>query len=254
MSIAPCILSVLIARTSDKLHLCSYTDSSFAASGATNSGSSSLKTQQQRILERMNVPPSGGYQSFDHKDAVYYAFVDAPTNVTILAVINKLLWSGSAAGATLQSFSCAVLDAVFSEFIAVHPVEQIAAVSKPFAFIKFDIPLQKVLKRVASASASTSTRKTIGGPALPSDKNEQIDLLKKELHDVHNVIKSNLEDILSRGERLETMSSYSSQLKEHSGAYHKKTVHMNRMRMLKTYGPPAAIVLFILLFLWFRFV
>ena len=81
----------------------------------------------------------------------------------------------------------------------------------------------------------------------------QYDTLKQELNDVHVVIKQNLEDLLTRGEKLETMNSYSEQLKDQSSKYYKKTLHMNRMRALQMYGPPAAVITILLIFFYFYF-
>jgi vesicle transport protein SEC22 len=237
-------VSVLIARNSDKLHLCAHTDPGFQ--GTAGQGPGNFKTQQQRILQRMQVPDGGGYVSFDHKDTVYFAFVDQATNLIFLAVASKLLWSGSSQ--SLENLACSLLDALFAEFLNFANPEEIVQATRPFHFIKFDLMLQKTLKRIVSQNKpSTKTVATAGSGGA------QYDLLKKEIQEVHHVIKQNLEDILSRGERLETMTSYSAQLKEHSNQYQKRTARLNRMRLLKTYGPIAAIVALILLYLIWKY-
>jgi vesicle transport protein SEC22 len=82
---------------------------------------------------------------------------------------------------------------------------------------------------------------------------EHYNTIKQELSDVRVVIRKNLDDLLTRGERLDVMNQYSAQLKHQSGNYYKKTVRMNRMRVLKTYGPPIVIILFILAFLYWKY-
>ena len=240
-------VSALVARTSDRLHLCAYTDSNFQGqTGGSNPGPGNFKTQMQRILLRMQIPEGGGYLSFDHKDLVYYAFVDQATNLTLLAIASKLLWSGTLQ--SLESLACTLLDTLFAEFTSFASVEEIAGASRPFHFIKFDSALQRSIKKVVAASrpsTKTTTASSTSGPG-------QYDLLKKEIQSVHTVIKSNLEDILTRGERLETMTSHASQLKEHSSQYQKRTVRLNRMRLLKTYGPIAGILLLALLYCCWR--
>ena len=242
-------IAVLIARTHDRIPLCSFTDTTFAASGTT-------RQQEQRILERLKVPggsdPKGShYQSFDHKDVMFYVFTDAATDLTVIAALNKLLLRTATDS---NRIACTLLDAVFSEFIATYPVEQISQKSlRPFHFIKFDLPLQKIISRIAQqekrggAPPSASQRQQVNAPS------SQYDTLKQELSDVHVVIKQNLEDLLTRGEKLETMNSYSEQLKDQSSKYYKKTVHMNRMRLLQMYGPPVVVIVILLVFFYLYF-
>lgn len=244
MSSSGPFIAVLIARTHDRIPLCSHTDTSFASSG-------SIRQQEQRILERLKVPggsdPKGSqYQSFDHKDVLYFVFIDAATDLTIIAALNKLLLRNAS---DTNRLACTLLDSVFSEFIATYPVDQIGQKSlRPFHFIKFDLPLQKIISRVALQDKKGGGA-TAGRQQVPS----QYDTLKQELTDVHVVLKQNLEDLLTRGEKLETMNSYSEQLKDQSSKYYKKTVHMNRMRALQMYGPPAVVILIILVFFYFYF-
>lgn len=245
-------IAVLIARTHDRIPLCSYTDPAFA-SGST------IRQQEQRILERIKLPSGQDakgslYQSFDNKDVTFFVFTDAATDLTVIAALNKLL---TRSDADRNRVACQLLDLVFSEFIAMHPVEQIGQSNlRPFHFIKFDLPLQKIISRMAQqekraggSSAGAGARQN----AAAASGSTQYDTLKAELSDVHVVIRQNLDDLLTRGEKLETMNSYSEQLKDQSAKYYKKTVHMNRMRALQLYGPPAAVITVLLVFFYFYF-
>lgn len=258
-----CFVGALIARTSDKVPLCAFTDASFqSASGSSSSSHNSIRQQEQRILERLRVPTGQNgeavgsqYQSFDNKDLVFYVFIDAATNLTIMAAVNKVLLRNSGDVNGTNHLACSLLDAVFSEFTATYSVDQISSTSvRAYQFIKFDTSLQKIIARVVQQDKKNSgpTRTTTTSSA-GAGGNNNYDNLKQELKDVHVVIRQNLEDLLTRGEKLETMNNYSAHLKDQSTKYYKRTVHMNRMRILKTYGPPIVVVLLLTLFVYWYF-
>jgi vesicle transport protein SEC22 len=180
----------------------------------------------------------------------------------------------------LESAAVALIDEIESEFMAHYPADAVMAASKPFQYLQFDRQLTKLSRKAAltlqkhasqpqhHASATVGAHTTLmrrthvptaaapptgaAGPS-PAAPNATYEALKKELQDVHGVMKQNLDDILTRGESLETVSHYSSQLKDGTQTYYKRTVHMNRMRMLQTYGPPAAVLLIVLVWLWWYF-
>lgn len=203
--------------------------------------------------------------SYDHaKDNIIY-FVSckpASTQLIIVLAVNKA--SPALSGAVpnqIQAVSVPVLEEIEKEFLSQFPVSVIKSASKPFQMIKFETHLAKVLQRNhfnvnmkqskaggwAHLPAAATDATTGGGAAGPSAYDE----LHQELKQVHAVIKSNLDDILTRGEKIDNLSQNSAALKASSKTYYGKTVQLNRMRWLKTYGPPAVIVTFIAAYLWF---
>lgn len=260
-----CFVGMVIARASDRVPLCSFTDAAYA------SPSSTLRQQEQRILERFQLPtnPTSGeacgthYRSFDHKDVLFYLLFDAATNLTFITAVSKLLMRGGEQ--QTQRLACQVLDAVFADFTSAYTVEQTSVRTlRPFQFIQFDKTLQKTIARIVqadkrSAAANTTSssggglRHQVGGEDGNKNNNNPYQSLKNELNDVHVVIRQNLEDLLTRGERLETMNTYSTQLKDQSSKYYKRTVQLNRMRLLKMYGPPAVVIVLLLCFIWWYF-
>lgn len=256
-----CFVGALIARTSDRIPLCAYTDTGFQSTGH-----NSIRQQEQRILERLR-PPTGQngevvgsqYQSFDNKDVMFFVFIDAATNITIIVAVNKLLLRTSSDSNATNHLACTVLDTIFSEFTAAYTVDQISNTSvRTYQFIKFDTAIQKIIARVVQqdrkggggggGATVAGQRSSVNGGSTNSYDN-----LKQELRDVHVVIRQNVEDLLTRGEKLETMNQYSAHLKDQSSKYYKRTVHMNRMRVLKTYGPPIVVILVLLIFAWWYF-
>jgi vesicle transport protein SEC22 len=264
-----CFVSVLIARSNDKFKRCSVTDSAFQQAKGQALANSLLRENVDRILERMK--PVDGVQSFDFQEVMY--FVQRDPTLTCIVVGNKGCTIFQEHGVNLlESAACKLLEEVSGEFLAANPVNVVMSATKPFQFLTWDRTLHKMIKtstlsltKSASRPAShpsatagahtTLMRRTAAAPAPgPSPApNATYDALKKELQDVHGVMKQNLDDILTRGESLETVAHYSSQLKDGTQTYYKRTVHMNRMRMLQLYGPPAFVLVMILVWVWWYF-
>lgn len=257
-----CFIAVLVARTHDHMPLCVYVDENY-------NNSNMVRQQQQRIVERMQSPASGAdrteakgsyYQSFDHRDCVYFAFQDAATDLTIVATLNKLLLRNSGDVAAINKLACGLLNMVFGEFSEMYNVTEFTAKNvRPYQFIKFETTVQKCIAR-ALQQDRTSGDGVVVGPAGASggagtrrQVNPHYDALRRELTDVNFVMRKNLEDLMTRGEKLETMNNYSAQLVDQSTKYYRKTVHMNRMRMIKMYGPPAVVGVILIVFFYFYF-
>ncbi|KAH9589276.1 Synaptobrevin [Trypanosoma melophagium] len=256
-----CFIAVLIARTHDHVPLCSYTDENYA-------NSNQIRQQEQRILERMESPAATTdrkdakgcyYQSFDHRDCIYFAFQDAATDLTIITAVNKLLLRNSGDIAATNRLACGLLDLVFAEFMRMYSVTEIVAKTvRPYQFIKFDTTLQKLIQQVQQDRRGDNI--LIGGTGAAQQGsgqrrqvNPHYDALRQELTDVHFVMRKNLEDLMTRGEKLETMNQFSAQLVDQSSRFYKKTVHMNRMRLLRLYGPPTVVGIILIIFFYFYF-
>ena len=80
-----------------------------------------------------------------------------------------------------------------------------------------------------------------------------LDKLNDELRDVTKVMTKNIEDLLYRGDSLERMGDMSMRLREDSRKYKKAAVRINWELLVKQYGPIAGVVLFVLVFIWWRF-
>jgi vesicle transport protein SEC22 len=148
-----------------------------------------------------------------------------------------------------------------------HRPELIASASRPFQFIRFDQQIQRLARRVtqsvsqAALTASTASSGPSGpgsvtfrGAAPAKEAAPQADMyadIRREVSDAHTVLRQNLEELMTRGERLEHISAVSSELRKSSGDYYTATKKMNHMRFLKTYGPPIVAGAIVLSLLWF---
>lgn len=77
--------------------------------------------------------------------------------------------------------------------------------------------------------------------------------INEELSQVHDIMRENLADIMSRGTSLEKIYESSSQLKDVSAGFKKKAKWINVQAQLQQYAIPCACVSVILLVLLFRY-
>ena len=77
--------------------------------------------------------------------------------------------------------------------------------------------------------------------------------LNDDLNDVQDIMKQNIQDVLGRGERLDSVMAKSSSLRDASGKYAKDARYLNTRAMLRKYGPWALVLLLIIGCLWWRF-
>ena len=111
-----------------------------------------------------------------------------------------------------------------------------SSATRPYAFIKFDTFIQKTKKLYVDTRTQRNLNK-----------------LNDDLNDVQDIMKQNIQDVLGRGERLDTVMNKSSALRDASGKYAKDARHLNTLAMLRKYGPIAVVLLLVLGMLWWRF-
>lgn len=271
-----CFIAVLVARAADKFPLCSFADPSFQQQRGPAIASSVCTEQMERVLARFKPAPNANQiQSFDFQEFTYYLLPDVTAIVVMCVNRNAGPFAAAPAGSSIiTQSSCRLLEDINSEFQTMYRPELIASASRKYQFIRFDQQLTKLIRRAtqnltsaasrAAASSSAVSRPPAGIPAAAAAQDDGSSLrsragastdpyaaIRQEVADVHNVMRQNLDDLMTRGERLETMSVYSNELKESSNNYHQVTQKMNRMRLLKLYGPPIVVILIIAVYVWF---
>lgn len=283
MAAEGCFIVVLVARTGDHLPLCSFSDENYKSSN-------SVQQHARRILEKMSSvgthdpvlnPSKVSYQSFDHKDCIYFAMQSPEAGLTVIAAVNKLLVHTTGVK-DLNELGCGLLDVVFAEFTQqFSPGEYLNSNVKPFQFIKFDSTLSKCVNMftkqghetalgvsegkmtnrrgggsVTSAGGNSTTRSSwnqMDSSQSSNPSNILYSQLRHEIAGVHDVIRRNYVELMERGEKLEVMDTYSARLRHDSSQYYKTAVRMNRMRLWKMYGPPAVVAIVFLLFITYYF-
>jgi len=127
------------------------------------------------------------------------------------------------------------LEELQREFVSKYD-GQVESASRPYAFIKFDTFIQKTKRLYVDTRTQRNLNK-----------------LNEELHDVQKIMTQNIQDVLGRGERLESVADKSRSLRDASGKYAKDARYLNTRAMLRKYAPIALVLLLVLGLLWFRF-
>lgn len=129
------------------------------------------------------------------------------------------------------------LEELRREFLQLYGA-QVERAQRPYEFIRFDTFIQKTKKLY-----------------VDSKTQRNLDKLNTELRDVQNIMTRNINEVISRGERMENISQKSTQLTMESKRYAAQAKHANRMRVVKQYAPIAvvfAIVLFLCMYIYGR--
>ena len=77
--------------------------------------------------------------------------------------------------------------------------------------------------------------------------------MNEDLADLTGIMQQNIQDLLGRGEKLESVLDKATNLRNDSSKYAKNARYLNTQAMLRKYGPIAFVVLVVFAMLWWRF-
>lgn len=124
------------------------------------------------------------------------------------------------------------LDELRKEFFQIYG-NQVAGASRPYEFIRFDTFIQKTKKVYNDSKTQRNLQK-----------------LNSELKDVHSIMTRNINEVISRGERLDNVAQKSTRLAQESKRYAAQAKHANRMRVVRQYAPVGVVVVVVCI-MWF---
>eukprot|EP00611_Tribonema_gayanum_P011284 TRINITY_DN2148_c0_g1_i3.p1 TRINITY_DN2148_c0_g1~~TRINITY_DN2148_c0_g1_i3.p1 ORF type:complete len:168 (-),score=45.79 TRINITY_DN2148_c0_g1_i3:59-562(-) len=113
---------------------------------------------------------------------------------------------------------------------------QVETVSRPYGFIKFD----KVIQRKRREYLDPSSR-------------DNMARLNSDLADIHDIMKKNIQEVLNRGERLDHVSQISKDLATQAEQFKWNSKKLSLMALWQKYAPMVAILLVVLITLWYKF-
>jgi len=128
----------------------------------------------------------------------------------------------------------AFLDEIKKEFDIQYGAE-VRGATRPYAFIKFDTFIQKTKKLYLDTK---------------SDRN--LDRVSKELSEVHQIITRNIQEILSRGQKIDSVTRKSEQLLFESRIYEKRTHWLNTKLFWRKWAPVIVVGVILLLVIILR--
>ena len=112
----------------------------------------------------------------------------------------------------------------------------IDTITKPYYFIQFDRTIQRKRSDYKDPSSNKAMSKVTEG-----------------LTEINSIMKKSLDEMLQRGEALEDVGRRADDLKEASKKFAKQAYNLNLQALLRQYGMIAALLLFFVLIIWFRF-
>lgn len=125
------------------------------------------------------------------------------------------------------------IDELRKEFLQMYGAK-VADASRPYEFIRFDTFIQKTKKLYNDSRTQRNLEK-----------------LNTELRDVRSIMTKNINEVISRGERLENVTQKSTRLTMESKKYAAQAKRAYQMRIVKQYAPVAVVVVVVLLLFWF---
>ncbi|KAL5530447.1 SEC22 [Sanghuangporus sanghuang] len=216
------VRSTTIVRASDALPLAATVDDE-----QTEQELQEHKQQAKLIFRRItpNSEPLCSIESGPY--TLHYMIAD---NVVYLTIADK---------SYPRKLAFSYLDELSKEFQNSYGAK-VEGARKPYAFVGFDTFMSKTARlyqdtRTASAAGS------------------HLDRLNDDLQDVTRIMTKNMEELLWRGDSLDRMSHLSTSLRTESEKYRKAARNINLHAMLRQYAPIGAIVLLLIVFIWWRF-
>ena len=145
------------------------------------------------------------------------------------------------------------LDEIHKLFLQDYPLDQVEAVNRPYAFLKFgNINLNFHLILI-DLSDNTIQRTKRSYQDIRAKQN--MTRLQEELLDVSHIMTSNIKDVLERGNKLEKMSLMSDALASESKRYVRDARQLNLDALYRKYGTPTVLlaVVFLSLWIWIKY-
>ena len=112
----------------------------------------------------------------------------------------------------------------------------ISTTARPYAYIKFDLVIQRRRKDFVDPTSRQNTTK-----------------LNSDLADIQSIMRKNINEVLNRGEKLEHVSSISNNLVAESKKFKWGAKKLTWQAMLNQYGPIVAAGMFVVFILYMKF-
>lgn len=114
---------------------------------------------------------------------------------------------------------------------------RVSAYDRPYAAqAAFDMTLNKLRREYEDPNSS-----------------ENLSRMERDIHSIHGIMVSNIQEVLKRGEKLEKMSSLSQDLVSGSKQFQRRAKYLNFQIWLKKVGFYAGAAVFVLGVLYWRF-
>ncbi|UJR23554.1 hypothetical protein I4U23_026542 [Adineta vaga] len=210
------VLMTMIGRVADGLPLAASVHNDMRD----ESGRSGTEYQNQAksILRRLS-PNSPSKASIETDPYIFHCLIDH--DVCYITLCEKNFPRKNA---------YAYLEDLAQEFTAQYG-QKIQTAARPYSFIEFDNYIQKMKKQYAD---SRTSREAMGR-------------LRTDLRDVQNIMVTNIQDVITRGETIEYLDKKASNLATLSQQYRKDANYLNRMSSLTKIGLTVGVIVILTL-------
>lgn len=136
----------------------------------------------------------------------------------------------------LEEIADAFLESLANDYGDPGWREAIATTARPYAFIKFDLLIQRRRKDFVDPTSRQNTTK-----------------LNEDLADIQSIMRKNINEVLNRGEKLENVSHISNNLVAESKKFKWGAKKLTWQAMMNQYGPIVAAGVFVIFVLYMKF-
>ena len=212
------VRSVMIARVADGYPLCATMDDETLESDFPE-----YKAQFKAIIKplREQAEPMC---SVEARNGAFFFYILLANGIGFICLCEK---------SYPRKLAFSFLNDLHQNFIGEIPLERVEAAPKPYAFISFESTIKRLCKSYQDTRAK-----------------QNINRLQEELVDVSNIMTSNIQQVLERGNKLDKMRLISEGLSADSKRYMQDTRYLNLQAMYQKYGPLVFIVSLFLLILY----
>jgi vesicle transport protein SEC22 len=116
----------------------------------------------------------------------------------------------------------------------------VSQAARPFQFIHYDPIIQKKQRDYRDGNSNNKTK----------NPNSQ---LTDDLHEIHTIMRKNIDEILNRGEKLDHVSNMSQELRSKSKDFKWGTKKLTLQARFQQYGPVAIGIIIVLAILYVKF-
>lgn len=136
----------------------------------------------------------------------------------------------------LEEIADAFLESLANDYGDPGWRDAIATTARPYAFIKFDLVIQRRRKEFVDPTSRQNTTK-----------------LNEDLADIQSIMRKNINEVLNRGEKLEHVSNISNNLVAESKKFKWGAKKLTWQAMVNQYGPIVAAGVFVIFVLYMKF-
>lgn len=164
--------------------------------------------------------------SIDTRNSYYFHYIIDNNNIIYITLTDK---------SYPKKLAFQYLYDIEQSFNKQYTIDDINRFSRPYACIQYESTLMKLRRQYIDPNTSTNVNK-----------------LNNELHEIHNIMSQNINNILQRGEKLDSLNDRSNVLLNESKKFKKLSRNVYLQQLYKSYMPAVVFAILIIVFIWWK--